>query len=85
MKEYFFIEGYKAKTNYDYEDTLKLVDKKAYSSEEAATAKAREYLEKDKDLSLMIIYKALKIGPRAGIKYIHRDEGQHLEEIVSWW
>ena len=85
MKEYFFIEGFKAKTGYEYEDTLSLVDEKAYPTEEKAAEKAKQYLEKDSDLSLIIIYKGLKLAPKEGVRYIHRNEDNQTEEIFNWW
>lgn len=85
MKEYFFIEGFKAKTGYDYEETLSFADEKSYPNQEKAIDKAKEYLKKDSDLSLIIIYKGLKLGPREGVRYIHRNEDNQVEEIVNWW
>ncbi len=85
MKAFFFIEGYKAKKKMDYEETLAFKDGQAYLSEEKATSKAREYFKNEEELSLIIIYKGLKLGEKTGIKYLHRNQDGELDELVSWW
>ena len=85
MKHIFFIEGYRAKTDFNYEDTLTLSDQNSYESEEQATAKAYEYLEKDSELGMIIIYKGPELGEKTGIKFIHRDQDGELVEVNSWW
>lgn len=85
MKEKFFIEGHRSKTSYEHEETLILDDKKAYASEKDASAKAKEYFEKDENIGLILIYKKTGLGEKTGIKFIHRDMEGALEEIDSWW
>ena len=85
MKEYFYIEGHKSKTDYGVEDTLILEDKHAYASEEKALAKSREYFEQKKELGLVVIYKGVKLGDRYAIKFLFRNQDGMLEEVDSWW
>ena len=85
MKENYFIEGHKSKTSYEHEETLILDDKKTYTSEEKATAKAKEYFEKDQTLGLIVIYKKIGLSEKASIKFIHLDMDGALEEINAWW
>ncbi len=81
----YFIEGHKSKTDYFYEDTLILDDKKTYSSEKEAKKRVLEYFEKDKDLDLIVISKGLELGPKQGIKFFFRDKEGKFEEIDYWW
>lgn len=85
MKEYFYIEGHKAKSDYGDEDTLILDDKRAYASEETVTTKAREYFDQNEDISLVVIYKGFKLGDRVGFKYLFRNKDGQLEEVDNWW
>ena len=85
MKAYFYIEGHKSKTDYDAEETLVLDDKHAYASEEKATAKAREYFDQNDEISLVVIYKGLKLGDRIGFKYLFRNQDGQVEEVDNWW
>lgn len=85
MKVQYFIEGHKAKTTSQPEDTLILDEEKPYESEKEATDKAKEYLQKNKDLSMMIIYKKVEGEEREGVRFIHKNKEGELEEIVNWW
>ncbi|MBS3819008.1 hypothetical protein KGY73_05835 [bacterium] len=85
MKVQYFLEGHKAKTTYQPEDTLILDDEKAYGTEKEATDKAKECLQKNKDLSMMIIYKKTEGEEREAARFIHRNKEGELEEIVNWW
>jgi hypothetical protein len=85
MKEYFYIEGHKSKTDYGVEETLILDDSRAYASEETALSKAKEYFEKKDELGLIVIYKGVKLGDRYGSKYIFRNQEGMLEEVDNWW
>lgn len=85
MKEYFYLEGHRSKNDHSDEDTLILDDTHAYASEEKAVAKAKEYFAADKELSLVVIYRGLKLGDKYGIKYIFRNQDGMLEEVDSWW
>ncbi len=85
MKEYFFIEGHKNKTDYGVEDTLILDDHHAYDSEEKVMAKAQENFEKTEELSLVVIYKGVKRGDKYATKYIFRNQDGQLDEVDHWW
>lgn len=85
MQAKYFIQGHKAKTDYPYEETLILDDKKAYASEEQAIKKAREYFEEDENLQLIVIYKGLDMSPKQGTKFLFKDKEGNLEMIDSWW
>ena len=85
MKEYYFIEGHKAKTDFGEEDTLILDDTHAYASEEKAVAKAKEYFDARQELGLIVIYRGLKMGDKYGVKYIFRNQDGMLEEVDNWW
>jgi hypothetical protein len=85
MKQYFYIEGHKSKSDYGEESTLILDDKRAYASEETATAKAREYFDQNEDISLVVISTGLKLGNRVGFKYLFRNKDGQLEEVDNWW
>jgi C4-type Zn-finger protein len=80
MKGTFYIEGHKSKGGWEDETTLILQDDKGYSTLEEATAKAREYFEKEKDLHLAVIYQEDKMGTKEGAKMIFRDDEGALEE-----
>jgi hypothetical protein len=81
----YFIEGYKSKTDFFYEDTLILNDKKSYSSEKEAKEKVLEYFEKDKNLNLIVINKGLELGLKQGTRFFFRDKEGKFEEIDYWW
>ncbi|MBD3413518.1 MAG: hypothetical protein GF421_03685 [Candidatus Aminicenantes bacterium] len=85
MKIKYFLQGFKSKSDYAYEDTLILDDKKAYASEEDAINKAKEHFEKDENLQLIVIHKGLEIGPKQGTKFLFKDKEGNLELVDSWW
>ncbi|MGB2908317.1 MAG: hypothetical protein WBB73_14535 [Candidatus Aminicenantaceae bacterium] len=85
MKEYFYIEGHKSKTDYSDEETLMLEDSHAYASEERALTKAKEYFDEKNELTLVVIYKAVKLGDKYGHKYLFRNQDGILEEVDNWW
>ncbi|MFW6140380.1 MAG: hypothetical protein ACOC5S_03395 [Acidobacteriota bacterium] len=85
MKVKYYIHGHKSKTDYSYEDTLILDDKKAYPSEEETIKKAKEYFEEDENIQLIVIYKGLELGPRQITKFLFKDEEGNLELVDSWW
>jgi len=86
MKETFFIEGHKSKSDFEQEDTLILKDDQSYSSEEEAAQKAREHMKSNPDLGLVVIFKQ---GPeedeREGVKFLFRTKENQVEEVQSWW
>jgi hypothetical protein len=84
MSKKYFIEGHKSKTNLEDENTL-VFDGESYETVEKATAKAKEYLEKEKDVSLTVIYKEDLDGTREGVKFIYKDEEGKLEESSLFW
>ena len=81
----YFIEGYKSKSDYHYEDTLILDDKKSYSSEKEAKKRVLEYFKKDKYLDLIVINKGLELGRKQGTRFFFRDKEGNFEEIDYWW
>jgi C4-type Zn-finger protein len=85
MKGKFCIEGHKSKGGWEDETTLILQDDKGYSTLEEATAKAREYFEKEKDLHLTVIYQEDKMGTKEGAKMIFRDDEGTLEESLLFY
>lgn len=84
MSERYFIEGHKSKTKLEDEDTL-VFDGESYETLEKATAKAKEYLEEGKDVSLTVIYKENLDGTREGVKFIYKGEEGKLEESSLFW
>lgn len=84
MSEKYFIEGHKSKTKLEDEDTL-VFDGESYETLEKATAKAKEYLEEGKDVSLTVIYKENLDGTREGVKFIYKGEEGKLEESSLFW
>lgn len=85
MKEGFQIEGHRAKTGYQTEDTLILNDPTVYPSAEAATTKAREHLGQDQDLGLVLIYAVNALEERTVIRFLFREQSGDVEEVDSWW
>jgi hypothetical protein len=85
MNTKYYIQGHKGKTDYSYEDTLILEDKNAYPSEEDAINKAKEYLEKDENIQLIVIYKGIEMSPKQGTKFLFKDKEGNIEVVDSWW
>ena len=84
MSRKYFIEGHKPKTKLEDEDTL-VFDDQSYGTLEEATAKAREFFEREKDLGLTVIYKEDPHGTREGVKFIYKDIEGKLEESSLFW
>lgn len=84
MSKKYFIEGHKSKTKIEDEETM-VFDRESFKTLEDATTKAKEYLEKEKDLSLTVIYKEDPDGTREGVKFIYKDEEGKLEESSLFW
>jgi len=85
MKQYYFLEGYRAKSSSEVEDTLILDDKHAYTTEEKALEKAKDYLEDNPELNLVIINKGYKLGDKYAVKYLFRNQDGQVDEVTSWW
>jgi len=85
MKGKFYIEGHKSKGGWEDEITLILQDDKGYGTLEDATAKAKEYFEKEKDLHLAVIYQEDKMGTKEGAKLMFRGEEGELEESLLFY
>ncbi len=85
MKQYYFLEGHKAKTDYSQEDTLVFEDSRAYATVETALAKARGSFEDKEELGLVVIFKGIKGGDRYATRFIFRDKSGKLEEVDNWW
>jgi hypothetical protein len=85
MKGTFYIEGHKSKGGWDDETTLILQDDRGYGTLEDATAKAKEYFEKEKDLHLAVIYQEDKMGTKEGAKMMFRGEEGELEESLLFY
>ena len=85
MSEKYYIEGYRPKDSIDDEDTLIIHDDKAYPSLAEATAKAKEYFQKEQNLGLTVIFKDDECSGREGVKFINREKEGELEEFSLWW
>jgi hypothetical protein len=80
MKGSFYIEGHKSKTDLEDESTALFEGNTGSDSLEEATAKAKEYFEKEKDLHMVVIYKQDKLGVKQGARMIFRNDEGQLEE-----
>ena len=85
MKGKFYIEGHKSKAGWEDESTLVLQDEKGYGTLDDATARAREYFEKDKELHLAVIYQQDNDGNKEGAKMIFRGDEGALEESLLFY
>ena len=85
MKGKFYIEGHKSKGGWEDESTLILQDDKGYGTLEEATAKAKEYFEKEKELHLTVIYQEDRDGNKEGAKMIFRGDEGALEESLLFY
>jgi hypothetical protein len=85
MKGKFFIEGHKSKAGWEDETTLILEDSKGYATLDEATAKTKEYFEKEKDLHLAVIYQKDTEGNKEGAKMVFRGEEGVLEESLLFY
>lgn len=80
MKGKFYIEGHRSKTGWDDEDTSLFESDTAYKTIEEATAVARDYFEKEKDLHLAVIYQKDPLGTKVGARMVFRNDEGDLEE-----
>ena len=85
MKGKFYIEGHKSKGGWEDETTLILQDDMGYSSLDEATAIAKTYFEKDKELSLAVIYQQDSLGTKEGAKMMFRGDEGELEESLLFY
>ncbi len=85
MKGEFYIEGHKSKGGWEDESTVILQDDKGYGSLEEATAKAKEYFEKDDELHLAVIYQQDQEGTKEGAKMMFRGDEGELEESLLFY
>jgi hypothetical protein len=85
MSRKYFIEGHKSKENWEDENTLIVEPSQSFDSLQEATAKAREYFDRQKDLGLMVIFKTGSGGSKEGVKFIFRDDEGKLEESDLYW
>jgi hypothetical protein len=80
MKGPFYIEGHKSKTGLEDENTALFEGNTGCDSLEEASAKAKEYFEKEKGLDLVVIYQQDQLGVKQGARMIFRNDEGHLEE-----
>jgi hypothetical protein len=80
MKGQFYIEGHKSKADWEDENTALFEGDTGYNTLDEATAKAKEYFEKENDLHLVVIYKQDKLGVKEGARMIFRNDEGQLEE-----
>lgn len=80
MKGEFYIEGHRSKTDWEDENTALFEGDTGYKTIEEATAKAKGYFEKEKDLHLAVIYQKDQLGTRVGARMIFRNQEGDLEE-----
>jgi hypothetical protein len=83
--EKFYIEGHRAKTSLEDENTLLIDRPEAYPSLQEATQKAKQYFDTEKELSLAVIYKEDPLGECEGVKFFYRDEEGNLEQADLFW
>ena len=80
MKGSFYIEGHRSKSGWEDENTALFEGNTGFDTLEKATAKAKEYFQKEKDLHLVVIYKQDMLGVKEGARMIFRNDEGHLEE-----
>ncbi len=85
MTNKFFIEGHKPKQSFEDENTLLIESEEAFPTVEEATAKAKEYFEKEQNLGLMVIYTLDAEGTKEGVKFIFKNNEGELEETDLFW
>jgi hypothetical protein len=88
MKDTFFIEGHKSKSDFEDENTLILKDSNPYSSEKEATEKAKENMKSNPDIDLVVVFKKSpdnEEDEREGIKFLFRTKENEIQEVQSWW
>jgi hypothetical protein len=52
---------------------------------EEATLKAKDFLNKDKDLGLAVVYEQNPDGTREGVKFIYKEEDGTFEDFPLYW
>ena len=85
MKTQYDIEGFRSKTTAEEEDTKIFDHTQEFSTLDEAAAKAREFLEKNKELGLAVISKHSPTGDHQGLKFIFRDKEGKFEEGDLYW
>lgn len=85
MTNRFYIEGHKPKQSLEDENTLLVESEEAFPTVEEATARAREYFDKEQELGLMIIYTLNEEGTKEGIRFIFKNAEGELEETDMFW
>ncbi|MEW5901735.1 MAG: hypothetical protein AB1715_09765 [Acidobacteriota bacterium] len=81
----FYIEGHKSKENWEDENTMVFQTEAGLTTLEEATARAKDYFEKEKDLGLTVIYQQDDDGTKEGIKIIFRNDEGELEESCLFY
>jgi hypothetical protein len=81
----YYVEGHKSKANWEDENTLIIQSDQGFESLDEATAKAREYFDREKDLGLAVIFQQDEEGAKEGIKMIFRDDEGNLEESTLFY
>ena len=81
----FYVEGHKSKENWEDENTIIIPGDQGFASLAEATAKAREYFEREKGLGLMLVYQQDAEGAKEGLKMIFRNEEGELEESALFY
>lgn len=81
----FFVEGHRSKASWEDESTVILPADQGYDTLEDATAKAREYFDREKELGLAVIFQKDAQGTKEGLKLIFRSEEGQLEESALFY
>jgi hypothetical protein len=81
----YYVEGHKSKANWEDENTLIIQSDQGFETLDEATAKAREYFDREKDLGLAVIFQQDEEGAKEGIKMIFRDDEGNLEESTLFY
>jgi len=84
MSGKYFVEGHRPKTSVQDEETLTF-NYHGYETVEEATAKAKEFFDKERDLSLAVIYRKEPDGTSQGVKFIYKDEDGSFEDFPLYW
>ncbi len=84
MSAKYYVEGHRPKTALEDDETLK-IGGLGYETIEEATLKAKELLEKEQDMGLVVIYKEGSDGTREGIKFLYKEEDGAFEDLPLYW
>ena len=84
MKGDYFIEGHRPRTTVDDEETSTVNDH-GFETLEAATAKAKEFFDREPDLGLAVIYRREPDGTSQGVKFIFKDEDGTFQDFPLYW